>query len=132
MDSIIRMARCLGMDRLGTVEQDEATWRAMDLANTPQPQPAIEWSATTLPAMKSERSWAANTFLRRDCRARNLGRLHWLFLRGKDWASAQLLGSYSVYTGSYTTGLPQVYREPRGDPFDAVGISLLPSLFEPS
>ncbi|CAO1631671.1 unnamed protein product [Jaminaea pallidilutea] len=101
LDSTIRGARSLGLDRLATPQEDETIWQD---ENRPR-------------ATGSQTIWSAETFRSRDHKARNLGRLHWQFLRAEDWSRAPFYGSCSVNPHSYTTSIPCAYSTGTADRF---------------
>lgn len=105
MDFYLRSARRLGLDRLGSPEDDERIWQEMD-ARSDQ-----DYRLTNSPAIL----WAAQTLQSRNRRERNLGRIHWRFLVAKDWVASRLSGCYTVHQHSFTTSLPMLYSQPSDD-----------------
>lgn len=109
-DETLRVARCLGLDRLGSPDDDEARWRELD-----QNKDVIPEASNTVGSM----SWAATTFAKRDRYARNLARIHWYFLKSKDWVHSHFAGCYTIHPDSFTTTMPTPYR----NSLDTGGIS---------
>lgn len=109
MDLAIRAARRLGIDRLGSAQDDERAWR-----NTSSSQTQNYHRDETLPH-HSYGDWAAATFARRDARAREIARSHWWMLVSRDWGATRQMGSYLIYPSSFTTCAPQVYAIDKSD-----------------
>ena len=117
-DLLVRAARGLGLDRLGSAEDDERLWRQMDLEAAP---------LVNVQAYSSSAQWAADSFRRRDRKARAFARCLWYQCVFLDWARPSVLGSYMIHPGTYTTRawdqssniVPQPLPSP--DPLQVVG-----------
>lgn len=132
LDRLIREARSLGLDRLGSPADDEALWRKRDEERDLQREhheEVLHGQRTVNPG--NEVLWAADTFRRRDRRARNLGRAHWMFLRAKDWVTSRIVGCYMVPDKSYTTSLPMPYTDRSEDLITEVRPMTLIDLLSP-
>lgn len=93
-DELIRSCRRMGLDQLGSPQDDEDIWTRQGNQSTTATQSGY---------------WAADTLARRDRKARNEGRALWTFCYAKDWACSRLSGSCGIHPLSYTTSTPQVY-----------------------
>lgn len=107
IDLAIRAARKLGLDRLRSMEEDEALWAQQD---EQQPAPTL--------AYHSCGEWAVETLRSKDRRARELGRSQWWMLTSRDWAGTRQHGSYSIHPNSFDTQPPQLVINGSQDPWD--------------
>lgn len=110
LDTVIRAARVLGLDRLGSLDDDERIWRGADARSHLVDDE--ERRGAQLPSHASA-DWAAQTLRRRDMWAREIGRSLWCLLVNRDWAASRQMGSYLIHPGSFTTAPPRM-RAKRG------------------
>jgi hypothetical protein len=121
IDRTIRAARRMGLDRLGSPQEDEAIWRKRDLDDGHGPHACTSNARSCSYGLcletqgSSMTTFAADTLRKRDRRARNMGRVHWRFLAAKDWVAARLSGCYTVHPASFTSSLPTPYSTPSDD-----------------
>jgi hypothetical protein len=111
MDELIRGCRRMGLDRLGSVQDDERMWLEEDLKQAETP-------SSNLPGMVSSH-WASETFVRRNRMERNRGRAIWSFAVAKEWISSRISASCNLHPDSYTTSYPTPYSGS-----DSGGVSL--------
>lgn len=138
LDAGIRVSRILGLDRLGSADEDQRRWDAIDAAAaaaaaahrtqatelpsaaTPQQQqsdarPELQQTLSTellsdVPmSATAAGDWAARTYARRDHVSREIGRSLWYLLVARDWnAGPQAGGTFSIYPGTFTTRQPKM------------------------
>lgn len=106
IDLAIRASRRLGLDRLGSMEEDEAKWALEEQQH----------SAPTL-AYHSCGEWAVETLRSRDIQARELGRSQWWMLTSRDWTGTRQHGSYSIHPQSFNTQPPRLIINGSEDPW---------------
>jgi hypothetical protein len=99
LDQGIRVARQLGLDRLGSHDSDVQIWsREGDSILKEAQDRTTGW-------------WAAKTLRLRDWKAREFGRCQWILLLSRDWAATRQMGTYSIHPNSFTTQPPKVYLQ---------------------
>ncbi|SPO41434.1 uncharacterized protein PSFLO_06916 [Pseudozyma flocculosa] len=140
-DVLVRAARAMGIDRLGTHGRDVELWRRQDAAQPRQAQPqqqgrrsvndgegrAARHAAVRRPTElrasihsyhSSVCSWAVETFTSRNVAARNAGRAIWTVILACDWARTRFIGYYLIWPNSFSTGYdydPRTLQFCRGD-----------------
>ena len=100
MDEVIRSCRRMGLDKLGSAQDDEKLWLEEDLRQGQTP--------AALPTPFSG-LWAGETFLKRNKVERSRGRAIWCFAVAKDWVSSRISGSCGIDPHSFTTTQPTAY-----------------------
>lgn len=104
LDELIRAARKLGLDRLGSAQDDEEVWCRTDASQR------VANPSSNLPVGVSGH-WAADTLVKRDKTMRNLGRALWTSIVAKDWAAARVCGTCMIYPHTFTTTQPTPYSD---------------------
>lgn len=123
LDIAVRIGRILGLDKLGSADDDQKRWEKLDRGENASPATTSELNSdiqrherTTDRLVSSvplntfaSGEWASRTFAARDHRRRECGRSLWSLLTLRDWNSGpQAGGTYNTHPSTFTTQWPKV------------------------
>jgi Fungal Zn(2)-Cys(6) binuclear cluster domain len=123
LDTAVRIGRILGLDRLGSADDDQRRWDNLDKGRQTSPVSSSQYTSdvqrhdqTTNRLVSNvplntfaSGEWASRTFAARDHRRRECGRSFWTLLTMRDWNSGpQAGGTYNIHSSTFTTQWPKV------------------------
>lgn len=123
LDIAVRIGRILGLDRLGSADDDQKRWDKIDRDKHASPSSSSQYASdvqrhdrttdklvSTVPLNTfASGDWASSTFAARDHRKRECGRSLWSLLTFRDWNSGpQAGGTYNTHPSTFTTQWPKV------------------------
>ncbi|PWN33774.1 uncharacterized protein FA14DRAFT_161456 [Meira miltonrushii] len=123
LDIAVRIGRILGLDRLGSADDDQTRWDKLDRDKHASPTSSSQHASdvqrhdrttnklvSTVPLNTfASGDWASRTFAARDHHKRECGRSLWNLLAFRDWNSGpQAGGTYNINPSTFTTQWPQV------------------------